>query len=158
VKARIAASAALAMGLALGASGCSMITYQATTERYDPSDGVSANVGDLDLRNVLVISDDGDDGNLIMTVVNTGDDDIELGVEYGGRQTQTVDIEAGTTVAFGVDDVEGIDVLEPVLLEGIDADPGSLLPIYFQYGDVEGIEIQVPVLDSRLPEYSDLAP
>jgi hypothetical protein len=135
-----------------------MITYQATTERYDPSDGVSANVGDLDLRNVLVISDDGDDGNLIMTAVNNGDDDVELTVEYGGREAQTIDIEAGTTVTVGVDDIEGIDVLEPVLLEGIDADPGSLLPVYFQYGSAEGIEVQVPVLDSRLPEYSDLAP
>jgi hypothetical protein len=134
-----------------------MLTYQATTEQYEPSDGVSANVGDLDLRNILVISDDGVDGNLLMTAVNSGDDDIELTIEFGG-ESQTVDIEGGSTVAVGVDDVEGIDVLEPLLLEGIDAEPGSLLPVYFQYGNAEGVEVQVPVLDSRLPEYSDLAP
>ena len=29
-----------------------MITYQATTEKYDPSDGVSADLGTIDLRNV----------------------------------------------------------------------------------------------------------
>src|SRR4051812_15583618 len=46
VKARLAASAALALGLVLGASGCSMLTYQATTEKYDASDGVSVDVGD----------------------------------------------------------------------------------------------------------------
>jgi len=160
VKARLAASAALALGLALGASGCSMLTYQATTEKYDPSDGVSVDIGELDLRNVLVVSEDGEDGNLIMTVVNNGDDDVELGVQFGegGGDTQTIEIEAGNTVAFGVDAAESEDVLEPFLLEGIDTQPGSLLSMYFQYGDAEGIEKQVPVLDARLPEYADLAP
>ena len=50
----------------------------------------------------------------------------------------------------------GGDEPSPLLLEGIDTQPGGLLSIYFQYGDAEGIEKQVPVLDSRLPEYADL--
>ena len=137
-----------------------MLTYQATTEHYDASDGVSLDVGDLDLRNVLVVSEDGEDGNLIMTVVNNGDEDVELGVQFGegGGDTQTVEIEAGATAAFGVDEVEGIDVLDPIVLEGIDTQPGALLTMYFQYGDAEGIDKQVPVLDARLPVYADLAP
>ena len=137
-----------------------MLTYQATTEHYDASDGVSVDVGNLDLRNILIVSEDGADGNLVMTVVNNGDEDVELGVQFGegGGDVQFVDVEAGGTVAFGVDDSESIDVLEPLLLENIDTQPGSLLPMYFQYGDAEGIEKQVPVLDSRLPEYADLAP
>ena len=160
MKARLAASAALALGLALGASGCSMLTYQATTEHYTASDGVSVDVGDLDLRNVLVVSEDGEDGALVMTVVNNGDEDVELGVQFGagGGDVQTIDVDAGATVAFGVDDSESIDVLDPLLLEGIDTQPGSLLTMYFQYGDAEGIEKQVPVLDGRLAEYADLAP
>ena len=160
MKARLAASAALALGLALGASGCSMLTYQATTEHYDASDGVSLDVGDLDLRNVLVVSEDGEDGNLIMTVVNNGDDDVELGVQFGegGGDVQTIEIEAGNTVAFGVEAAESEEQLEPLLLEGIDTQPGALLTMYFQYGDAEGIDKQVPVLDARLPEYADLAP
>jgi hypothetical protein len=154
VKARLAASAALALGLALGASGCSMLTYQATTEHYDASDGVSANVGDLDLRNVLIVSEDGADGNLVMTVVNTGDDDATLGVQFGegGGDVIEVEVEAGQTLVLGSDEEE------PVLLEGIDAEVGGLLPMYFQYGDVEGVEKLVPILDARLPEYADLAP
>ena len=130
-----------------------MLTYQATTEHYDPSDGVSADVGDLDLRNILVVSEDGEDGNLVMTVVNTGDEDAELGVQVGegGGQTLIVEVEAGATVSLGGDE-------EPLLLEGIDTQPGSLVPIFFQYGSAEGIEKLVPVLDGRLPEYSDLTP
>ncbi len=109
---------------------------------------------------MLVVSEDGDDGALVMTVVNNGDDDVELGVQFGegGGDVQTIDVDSGSTVAFGVDDSEGIDVLDPLLLEGIDTQPGGLLTMYFQYGDAEGIEKQVPVLDARLAEYADLAP
>jgi hypothetical protein len=154
VKARLAASAALAIGLALGASGCSMLTYQATTEKYDASDGVSADVGALDLRNVLIVSDDGVDGNLVMTVVNTSEEDATLGVQVGTGDGETTEIEVGggETLVLGSEDDE------PVLLEGIDAEVGGLLPLYFQYGDAEGVEKLVPVLDSSLPEYADLAP
>ena len=154
MKARLAASAALAISLALGVSGCSMLTYQATTEKYDPSDGVSADVGALDLRNILIVSDDGVDGNLVMTVINTGDEDATLGVQAGtgdGEVTE-IEVEAGETLVLGSEDDE------PVLLEGIDAEVGGLLPLFFQYGDAEGVEKLVPVLDSSLPEYADLAP
>ena len=130
-----------------------MLTYQATTEHYDASDGVSVNVGDLDVRNILVVSDDGEDGNLVLTVVNTGEDDVELGVQVGegGSEPLIIEVEAGATVSLGGDE-------EPLLLEGIDTQPGALLPIFFQYGTAEGIEKLVPVLDGRLPEYADLAP
>ncbi|RXZ67364.1 hypothetical protein [Agromyces albus] len=154
MKARLAASAALALGLALGSSGCAMLTYQATTEAYTPSDGIAANIGDLDVRNVLIVSDDGVDGNLIMTVVNTGEEDVSLGLQFGDGDSETleVEVEAGESLVLGSDDEE------PLLLEGIDTEPGSFLPVYFQYGDAEGVEKLVPVLDSSLPEYSSFAP
>lgn len=158
MKARLAASAALALGIAIGASGCSMLTYQATTEPYDASDGVGVNVGDLHLRNVLVVSDDGVDGTLVLTIVNDGADDVELGVQVADGETQTISVDAGATVAFGVADEDELDVVPPLVLEGIDTKPGALLPIYFQYGSAEGIEKEVPVLDGRLPEYAGLLP
>ncbi len=159
MKARLAASAALALGIVIGGSGCAMLTYQATTEPYDASDGVSTDVGELELRNILVISDHGVAGNLVMTVVNNGTEDRELTVEYGdGGEAEPIEIAAGSTVAFGVDDAESTDVLKPVLLPTIDTMPGALIPLYFQYEGAEGSEIQVPVLDGTLPEYRALVP
>ncbi|GAA1946694.1 hypothetical protein [Agromyces allii] len=149
MKARLAASAVLALGLAIGATGCSMVTYQATTEHYDASDGVSITVGELDLRNILVVSEDGVDGNLVMTVINPGDDDKTLKIEAGSA-TQELEVEAHSTVVLGGEETE------PLLLEGIDAEVGGLTPIFFQYASVEGIEKKVPVLDDRL--YEGLAP
>jgi hypothetical protein len=131
-----------------------MITYQATTEHYDASDGVSMNVGDLALRNVLVVSEDGDEGTLVMTVVNTGEDDAKLGVQVGrgGSDVVEIDVDAGQTVVLGSEDED------EVVLEGMDAEVGGLVTLFFQYGDAEGVETQVPVLDARLSEYAHLAP
>ena len=153
MKARLAASAALALGIAIGGSGCAMITYQATTEKYDASDGISADLGAIELRNVLVVSDDGREGNLVAAIVNTGEDDatVEFEVVDSGEQFQ-VDVEAGKVVSLGAGDED------PLLIEDLDAEVGGLVSIYVTHDDAEGQELQVPVLDGRLPEYEDLVP
>lgn len=153
MKARLAASAALALGIALGGSGCAMLTYQATTEKYDASDGVSADVGALDVRNVLVVSDDGEEGNLVLSVTNTSTDDETLSVQFVDEgDTFEIDVDGGETVSLGTAEEE------PLLIENLDAEVGGLVAVYLQAGSAEGVEIQVPVLDGRLPEYEDLVP
>lgn len=153
MKARLAASAALALGIAIGGSGCAMITYQATTEEYDPSDGVSADLGTIDLRNVLVVSEDGEQGNLVASIINTGEDDATLEIEVvDSGDSFEVDVDAGETVSLGAADED------PLLIENLGAEVGGLVSIYFQHGTEEGLEVQVPVLDGRLPEYEDLVP
>ncbi|WP_438856482.1 hypothetical protein [Agromyces sp. M3QZ16-3] len=153
MKARLAASAALALGIAIGGSGCAMLTYQATTEKYDASDGVSADVGGLDVRNALIVSDEGDEGNLVLSVTNTSTDDETLSVQLVDQgDTFEIDVDGGETVSLGTADEE------PLLIENLDAEVGGLVSVYLQAGSAEGVEIQVPVLDGRLPEYEDLVP
>ncbi|QAY73298.1 DNA modification methylase [Agromyces protaetiae] len=148
------ASAALALGIVIGGSGCALITYQATTEHYDASDGVSANVGDLDLRNILIIAEEGaDDASLVFTVSNGGDSDAELTIEpvTGGSPVE-LEVEAGQQIVLG-----GADE-DPLLLEGLGAAPGSNVELAFKTPGAEIVEISVPVLDGRLPEYGALLP
>ncbi|MET1052911.1 MAG: DNA modification methylase, partial [Mycetocola sp.] len=57
-----------------------------------------------------------------------------------------------STTVFGYPDGD------TVLLRGLDAQPGALVPIYFQAGDDAGQEVLVPVLNGGLPEYKDLLP
>ncbi|MGR0220967.1 hypothetical protein [Agromyces sp. ZXT2-6] len=151
MKARLAASAALALGIAIGGSGCAMITYQATTEKYDPSDGVSADLGTLSIRNMLVVSDDGEEGNMVLSVSNAGSEDATLEIQVAG-ETVEIDVDAGQTVAPG-----GADE-EPILVERLDAEVGGLVPVFLTTEGAEGREVPVPVLDGRLPEYEDLVP
>ena len=67
MKVRIVVAAALALGVAFGTAGCNLIQPQATTTPYDASDGVGINVGDLSLRNLMIISDNGETGNLLLS-------------------------------------------------------------------------------------------
>lgn len=151
MKARLAASAALALGIAIGGSGCAMITYQATTEKYDPSDGVSADLGSLAIRNMLVVSEDGEEGNMILSVTNSSTEDATLELQVAG-ETVEVEVQAGQTVSPGAGDEE------PVLVERLDAEVGGLVPVFLTTEGAEGREVGVPVLDGRLPEYEDLVP
>ncbi|AJM77247.1 hypothetical protein [Rathayibacter toxicus] len=154
MKARIAASVVLAVGVTLGTAGCDLLTPQATLKAYDASDGVSANIGDLAIRNALVISDKGEKGTLVVTIVNTGSTTHTLEVQYEsgvGRTSAKVELTPGRT-EIGPQSAKSIPMPHLASL------PGSLVPVYFQYGSQQGKELLVPVLTNALPEYSTLTP
>lgn len=154
VKARIAASVVLAVGVALATAGCNLVAPQATRKIYDPSDGVGATVGDLAIRNAMIVSDDGEAGTLIVTLVNSTDEALSVEVQYegsAGRTSDTVDAVPGRTEVRP-------DSTEAVQMDDIDTIPGGLLPVYFQYGSEQGKELLVPVLTNALEAYSTLTP
>lgn len=155
MRARVAASAALAAVAALVLAGCNFLAPQATLTPYDPSDGVSVRLGDLHVLNAIVLSEDGVNGNLILTVVNTSDDDVTLSAQYeaGGDKTTLQLVAAPGRTDFG-----GWGDSEQLFLEGIDTAPGGLLPVYFQYGGEQGRQVKVPVLDGTLVQYDPLLP
>jgi len=155
VRARVAASAGLVALMAIALAGCNFITPQATLKPYDPSDGVSVSVGDVDVLNALILSEDGDSGNLVFSALNTGSKDVNLTVQYesgGDKVDLQVPLDAGATTDIGFGD-DG-----QLFLEGIDTQPGGLLAVYFQYGDAQGRQLLVPVLDGSLEQYSPYLP
>jgi len=160
LKVRAAVSALLAAALAVTIAGCSFTNgNQILPRKYDPSDGVGANVGELDIRNALLVSEDGARGSLVVSVINTTQDTQPLKVQYasdaaasGGRNTVNLSVPAHSTVTYGYRDSEQL------VLEGIDTTPGALFPVFFQSGSSEGIDLDVPVLDQKLAEYNDLTP
>lgn len=161
MKIRAAASVMLAASLAVGLSGCNFFSPQATLKKYDPSDGVSASLGDLDVRNTLLITSDGTRATLVMSVANLADTDQSLEVEYestapdavSGRVSFDVDVPAQSivTTSHGGDE-------QQLVLEDIDAPAGSLFTVFVQSGTEEGVEMLVPVLDASFSEYSSLLP
>ncbi|TFC39718.1 MULTISPECIES: hypothetical protein [Cryobacterium] len=154
MKARIIVSVVVATGILLGTSGCNLLAPQSTTAKYDASDGVSGNVGDLAIRNAMLLSDDGNIANLVVTVVNSGDSAHNLNVQYDDgteKFTQEVNVDANSSVTFGTPDA-------PTVTVAADVAPGSLFPVFFQYGNETGVEVLVPVLDGSLEEYSTLLP
>jgi hypothetical protein len=154
VRARVAASAVLAALLAVTLAGCNFFTPQTTLKPYDASDGVSTVVGDVHISNALVLSEDGVSGNLLFTAVNDSGKTVDLTVQYeslGKRTDLPLEVASGST-SFGFGD-DG-----QLFLTAIDTKPGSLMPIYFQYGDHQGKQLMVPVLDGSLEQYAPFLP
>jgi hypothetical protein len=150
VRARIAASVVLAVGIVLGTAGCNLIAPQATLTKYDASDGVSGSVGDIDVRNAILISDNGKTGNLVVTLVNNGSKPHRVEVQHGTSKKvdEFVTVEPGQVKKVGADNTRQVQ------LTGMDTKAGALYPVYFQYGSETGLRLLVPVLTNGLPEYS----
>jgi hypothetical protein len=155
VKTRLAASIALAAALLLATTGCTFSAPIATEKEYDPSDGVGTEVGELAVRNALLIGDDPETLNLVMTVVNPSTVGKRLSIQWtdgSERVTEIVVISANGRTAFGGPEQDQI------LITGATDTIGGLVPIFLSYGTAPGVELLVPVLDGSLPEYELLVP
>lgn len=160
MKTRLIASIAVGAAVILGTTGCNILAPQATTIDYSASDGVNvpADSGPLSVRNALIVADeDGSVGNLVAAIVNDTADELTLEIEVGEGSSavrSSVKVPASRTLSLG----DLANDVEPLRLDGLDAAPGSTVPVYFQSGDGEGALIQVPVLDGALEYLAPLAP
>lgn len=152
------ASAVLATALAIGTTGCTFITQQATLIPYSPSDGIEANLGDVKLRNVIALmSDDGLSASLLITIINDGDVTAFVRMQTVSTSGEQVDflrpVPSNSVVSFGntVDE-------EQLIVPMPDAIAGGLLPVYVQHGAVPGTEMLVPALSAFDEHYKDLKP
>lgn len=143
---------AVAALIALGVAACAPIT---SLKPYDPSDGVSATVGQVKVLNALVLTKSGSDGNLLFSAYNNSSEPIQLNVQYdasGVQKTSTASLLPDTSTDFGYGSTGQF------LLPGLDTKAGSLVKIYFQYGDQTGKQVKVPVLDGQQSQYATLLP
>lgn len=155
VRARIAASVVLAAAMMVGATGCSLFVPQSTTRQYDPSDGVGATLGSIQVRNALLFTKDGEEASLLVSIINDGEQPADVNIQYegsDGKLTSTVRLDAGQAKTFGA---KGSKQL---VLQGINTKPGALFPVYFQSGSDTGKQLLLPVLDASQKEYAGLLP
>ncbi|HET8956992.1 MAG TPA: hypothetical protein VFM95_00905 [Microcella sp.] len=151
----MAATIALAAAIMVGASGCTFAANIATQKPYDPSDGVGTTLGPVSVRNVLLITDEGNNLNLVVTVANNSDEVIDLQVEWNLDRTEGqefIELDPMSLTELGGPDEQRI------VIDGTDVVVGSLVPIFFTYEGAEGSQVQVPVLDGSLPEYELYVP
>lgn len=150
---RAIATAAIAASLLLGTAGCGVITPTATLKHYNASDGVSANVGQLHVRNAFIVTNEVGDAALVTSIVNDGSSLEFLKVEVRGATTLSTQVGAypGLTKIGVADD-------NPIVFYGAGVTAGQYVDVYFQYGDNEGQLIPVPVLDGTEAMYAPYAP
>lgn len=147
---RLAAAAAAAVVVAIAATGCNILTPQATTIDYDASDGVSGATGSVEIHNAMLIGDpNGDELNLAVTFTNTGEATVvEVRVDDTSEQVR---IGEGVT-AFGFD-AEQIVVATPS-----DLVFGSLRNVSFQADGAQPAGLEVPTISTDMVGYETLAP
>lgn len=155
MRARLAASAVLVALVTIGLTGCTFLTSQATTNPYDPSDGIGTTIGDLKVNNALLITADGENASLIVSLQNNSEFGEQVSIQYedtsNSKVNDSVYVNSRSVVSLGASGPSS------VVLTGVDAPAGSLFPVFIQYGDVTGQQLWVPVLEPTGP-YADLAP
>lgn len=153
MKFRSIASALVAAALLTGTAGCGVFVESATLKPYAASDGVNANVGDLKLRNMLLIANMYGDVALIGTVINDSGENVSLQVGLPAV--------AGASIATGLfTGLTRLDesVLNDVVFNGTGLKGGQLADVEFQYGNSGSVVVSVPVLDWTDPLYAQYAP
>lgn len=134
-------------------SGCSLSRNVASLDPYAPSDGVVSDIGDLKVRNLLIIKGEGDQGLLIGSFVNSSQTEVSGSI-------QLLDADSNrTTYDFTVAPLSKLDLgygeNAPLVLE-VPEIPGSMHSLYISDG-MNPRQLLVPVLDGSLAEYSAIA-
>ena len=158
MKIRVITAVVLAAAVSLGTAGCNLIQPQATTKHYDPSDGVGVNLGSLDIRNMMILTDNGGEtANLMLGAVNTTNGPITLNIWFevdGVRQTVAPVVIPSSQQVVGF----GNKGQPQIVLQNINVEPGGILTLTLQAGDSDTKVVPVPVLNTELPEYNGLTP
>ncbi|GEK81302.1 hypothetical protein [Agrococcus baldri] len=146
---RLAAAAVAAVVVAIAATGCNILTPQATTIEYDASDGVSGATGTVEIHNAMLIGEpDGDELNLAVTFTNEGEATIvEVRVEDTAEQVR---VGEGVTT-FGTDE----QMVFPAPSELVF---GELRNVSFTADGAQPEGLQVPTLSTEVVGYETLAP
>lgn len=146
---RALATAALAV-VALSATGCGAINDQATTDKYAPSDGVVFSAGDLEVRNLMIVTNSADEqARLLGSLVNNGDDDTRVNLNVDGT---------AVSIAVASGDVTKLeDDANKTIIPSSGEEPGAHTMVTVTM-DGESVEQSVPVVNGALPEYRQYLP
>lgn len=156
MRARFAASAVLVALVLGGTTACTFVTPQATTKQYEPSDGIGTTIGEVQVRNALLLTGDGTTASLLINFVNDSEFGVDVHVQYENASSEKID----STVYVNAGDVKSLGGAEDkqLIFSDIDAPAGALFPVFIQYGDETGQQLWLPVLDGRGSAYADLLP
>ncbi|MET4542319.1 hypothetical protein ABIE37_004124 [Arthrobacter bambusae] len=144
------AAAAIGVGL-LSVTGCGFVNAQQTTHQYSASDGIKADLGQLQLRNILIVaSGENEPGRVIGAVFNQSGTDATLTVSgANGAQTE-IPVKANSETLLN-------DTTDAAILSTAGVIPGGLTPVTIRSGS-DSATINVPVVDGTLAEYTKYLP
>ena len=146
------AMAAVAIGAGLlSVTGCGYINAQQTSHQYASSDGVKADLGSLQLRNIVIVSTGADKpGRVIGAVFNQGSSDATLVIDGANGAQTSIPVKEKSETYLNEDS-------DSAILSSPGGHPGSLVTVSIASGS-ETAKLQVPVMDGSLVEYQEYLP
>lgn len=172
-----ALGACLVLPVAL--ASCSFRGEDIVLLEYAPSDGLSEELGEIAIRNLLVVSEgSGEPGVMIGALVSRAPTDVALLVQAEGGFEQLVVVEAGQTAELGTGELgpgladltaelgtgeepELPEVLEdvhvPMILDSVEPVAGATLTVTVT-SDTAGSVILHPPITSPVREYASIIP
>ncbi len=139
----VLAVAALA-GAVLALSGCQAFSPIQTDVAYQPADGVAVDLGDVQIRNLLIVAAaKGEIGTLSGLVVNKSKAPVTVTFAMGSGVD---DATRAVIPASGTARLSGVEGATPVTLPSIAAAPGDLIKVVVSTPAAGAPEVSVPVL------------
>ena len=139
-----ALAAAAFAGAVLALSGCQAFSPTQTDVAYQPADGVAVDLGDVQIRDLLVVTAaKGEIGTLSGLVINSGNAPVAVTFTTGPG----VDGLARAFVpAQGQTRLSGLEGATPVFLPSVAAAPGDVIKVIVSTPAAGAPEVSVPVL------------
>lgn len=145
------AVAALGVAAALTLTGCQFTSTIQTDRPYEPADGVSSQVGDLQVRNLLIVAGEkGGAGNLVGLTANPTDQAGQITFTTQNGKPITLEVPAHGTVQLSTPD-------KLVSAGTVTQIPGDITTVRVSSPTGGGQELQVPILYPQGP-YTPYAP
>lgn len=164
MKMRLAASVAVTVLATTVLAGCQFITPQQTSRSYTPSDGVNGSVGSVQIRNVFLVDGEDDTASLIGVLSNTSATASEVTLQWTsatGTETKRLNLPGNGLLSISTDpstpDASVPGSSASVILDDVDATPGSLFPVTFTASSKDE-DLRLPVLTGSLSQYATLVP
>lgn len=146
----VAALSTLALPVVL--AGCAVFSPMATENIYNPGDGANLSLGDVEVRDILVVgTEEGGPATIVAYVVNNGDEPVTLDFATASGGSASVDVEPGAAQQISVPGEEG------VTLDSLDVRPGAVVPLQIQAGEGAPAQVNVPTVSTENPMYADYA-
>lgn len=147
---RRAAALGVAALIAVGTAGCGAINQQATAMTYAASDGIVANVGDVKVRNLMLVANDANSpARFLGSIVNDTDK----------AQTLTVTLDSGNTT-FEIKPQSSLkleDSANEKTVAKAGKIPGEQVNATLE-ADGKSSNVAIPVVDGALAEYRQYIP
>lgn len=147
---RRTASVAAAALLAVGLTGCGAVNQQATTMHYAASDGIVFDVADVEVRNLLLVTNTADEpARAIGSLINDTSEPASVELVVDGTSTK---IKVPAKTSLKLEDDENKTVIPQA-----GAAPGSHVDATLKVGS-NSVQESIPVVNGALPEYRPFLP